>query len=101
MVFKIAITHNAHIDTLEGIEWYNKQSSIIGKRFYQTLQKKYKTLSQNPYFQIRYENVPCLPLAKFPYLIHYVVEEHREQIVIIGIICTYRNPERWKSSRKK
>jgi hypothetical protein len=39
MVFKIVITHNAHIDTLEGIEWYNKQSSIIGKRFYQTIQK--------------------------------------------------------------
>lgn len=30
MAFKIVITHKAHIDTLEGIEWYCKQSAGVG-----------------------------------------------------------------------
>jgi len=39
MVFKIVLTHKAQIDILEGIEWYNKHSADLGKRFYQTIQK--------------------------------------------------------------
>ncbi len=69
MVFKIVITHKAHIDILEGIGWYNKQSADQGKHFYQTIQKEYKNLRQNPYFQVRYEDIRCLPLKKFPYMI--------------------------------
>jgi len=62
MVFKIVITHMAHIDILEGIEWYNKQSADLGKRFYKTIQKEFKNLRQNPYFQVRYEDIRCMPL---------------------------------------
>ena len=93
MGFKVVITPDAHIDTLEGIEWYNKQSVALAKRFYQTIKKTYKTIRQNPYFQIRYEDVRCLPVKKFPYMIHYIVDEQRERIVIIGVICTHRDPE--------
>jgi plasmid stabilization system protein ParE len=92
MVFKIVLTHKAQIDILEGIEWYNKHSADLGKRFYQTIQKEYKNLRQNPYFQVRYEDIRCLPLKKYPYMIHFVVEEEREQVVVLGIICTHRDP---------
>lgn len=101
MVFKILITSKAHFDILEGIEWYNKQSADLGKRFYQTIQKKYKTLSQNPFFQIRYEDVRCLPLEKFPYMIHFIVEEERERVVVIGVICTHRDPRIWEERSTK
>jgi len=96
MAFKIVITQKAHIDILEGVEWYDKQSTDIGKRFYQTIQKKFKTLRQNPFFQVRYEDVRCLPLGKYPYLIHFVLDEERELIIVIGVICTYLNPETWE-----
>ena len=101
MVFKIVITYKAHIDILAGIEWYNKQSPDLGKRFYQILQKKYKTLRQNPFFQIRYDDVRCLPLEKFPYMIHFVFEEERKRVVIIGVICTHRDPGNWKERTNK
>jgi len=83
----------ARLDTLEGIDWYNKQSKVLGKRFYQAVQKKYKTLSQNPYFQVRYDDIRCLPLEKFPYMIHFIVEKEHKRVVVIGVICTYRDPK--------
>ena len=100
MVFKIVITHKARIDTLESIEWYDKQSVGLGKRFYQAIQKEYKILRQNPYFQIRYDDVRCLPLDKFPFMLHFVVDEERKQVVIIGIICTHRDPKIWEEKTK-
>jgi hypothetical protein len=100
MAFKIVIIHKARIDMLEGIEWYGKQSAGLGKRFYQAIQKEYKTLRQNPNFQIRYEDVRCLPLKKFPYMIHFVVEEELKRVVVVGIICTHRDPKTWEERFK-
>lgn len=85
---------------LEGIEWYNKQSLALGKRFYRVIQKKYKTLRQNPYFHIRYEDVRCLPLEVFPYMVHFVVEEERKSVVVLGVICTHRDPKIWEERTK-
>lgn len=95
MVFKIIITHKALIDTVNGIEWYDKQAKGLGKRFYLGIQKAYKTIRKNPYFQIRYEGVRCLPLEKFPYMIHFIVEEKEKRIVVLGIISSYRDPKTW------
>jgi toxin ParE1/3/4 len=100
MVFKIVITRNAFIDTFDGIEWYENQTKGLGKKFYHSVQKRYKTIQQNPYFQIRYDDVRCLPLEKFPYLIHFVVEEERKRVVILGIICTHRDPKTWEEKAR-
>ena len=100
MVFKIVLTPSARIDIFDGIEWYDKQVEGLGKRFYQAIQKVYKTIRQNPYFQIRYEDVRCLPLQKFPYMVHFVVEEENKRVVILGIICTHRDPKTWEEIAK-
>lgn len=101
MGFKIVITKEAFIDTFDGIEWYEKQTKGLGKKFYQSIQKRYKTIRQNPYFQIRYADVRCLPLEKFPYLIHFVVDEERKRIVILCVICTHRDPKTWEKRINK
>jgi hypothetical protein len=100
MVFKIVVTQKALADTSEGIDWYEKQSKGLGKRFYQTIQKRYKIIRSNPYFQIRYEGVRCLPLERFPYMIHFIVDEQRNHIIVLRIICTYRNQNNWVESTK-
>ena len=100
MVFRVVITRSAFIDTFDGIEWYEKQTKGLGKKFYESIQKAYKTIRQNPYFQIRYDDVRCLPLKKFPYLVHFVVEEERKRVVILGVICTHRDPKIWEERAK-
>jgi hypothetical protein len=53
-----------------------------------------KSISQNPIFENRYDIYRCLPLNKFPFMIHFVVEVNR--ILILDIIHTSRNPdEHW------
>jgi hypothetical protein len=96
MVFKIVNTQKALIDISECIEWYEKQYKGLGKRFYQALQRRYKTIRQNPYFQIRHEGVRCLPLETFPYMIHFIVEEERKRIVVLGVVSSHRDPKTWK-----
>lgn len=100
MAFNIVITHQARIDTREGIERYNNVSTVLAKRFYQAIQTHYKVLRQNPYFQIRYADVRCLPIKKFPYMVHFVVEEERKRVVVLGVICTHRDPKIWKERIK-
>lgn len=95
MAFRIVITHNALVDTFESIEWYEKQARGLGKQFYQAVQKGYKTIRRNPCFQIRYEDVRCLPLEKFPYLVHFIVEEDQKRVVVLGVISTHRDPKMW------
>jgi len=96
MVYKIVSTQKALNDTFEVYEWYDKQSKGLGKRFYQALQKGYKIIRNNPYFQIRYDGIRCFPLEKFPYMIHFTVEEDGKQILILGIISSHQDPKTWK-----
>lgn len=98
MVIKIIFSQNALNQTFEVVAWYDKQSKGLGKRFFQVLQKGYSTIRKNPYFQIRYKGVRCLPLEKFPYMIHFIVDEEENRILILGIKSTHQDPKTWEES---
>jgi len=83
-------------DIQEGIHWYNSRQKGWGKRFFNAVQQEYKTLRINPGFQVRYDEVKCLPVKKFPYMIHYYVNEKSKTVVIMGVINTYLNPAQWE-----
>ncbi|MEN8248918.1 MAG: type II toxin-antitoxin system RelE/ParE family toxin [Bacteroidota bacterium] len=96
MNFKIFLDPEAHDDIQEGIDWYNQQQSGLGKRFHSVIKKHFNTLKENPHFQVRYNNVHCIPIKKFPFMIHYTIEEGKKRVVIHGIINTHRDPKKWK-----
>ena len=96
MVIKIVFSQKAINQTFEVVDWYDKQSKGLGKRFYQVLQKGYRTIRKNPNFQIRYKDVRCFPLEKFPYMIHFIVEEEGTQILILEIKSTHQDPKTWE-----
>jgi len=96
MVTKITFSQKALINTIEIIEWYDKQSKGLGSRFFQALQKGYKIILKNPYFQIRYKDVRCLPLEKFPYMIHFIVEDEGNRTLILGIKNSHQDPKTWE-----
>lgn len=93
MAFKIEVRPQALFDTYEIIDWYSKISTGLGKRFYLQIKQHYKFLKSTPLLQVRYDNVRCLPVDKFPYMIHFIVEEKRKCVIVIGIISTDRNPQ--------
>lgn len=64
------------------------------------LKKNTRILSLNPHFQVRYDDVRCLPMKTFPYMIHFIIDEDLHQVVILGVINTFKNPAEWKKRKK-
>ena len=41
---------------------------------------------------IRYKNVRCKPIKRFPYLITYTIDETTKSIAILRVFNTYQEP---------
>lgn len=96
MPFKIKIEPEAHRDIQEGIDWYNKQQDGLGRQFYAEVKTSIEELKTHPFFQVRYDDVRCLPLKKYPYMIHFTVDEENKQVIVRAAFNTSRDPEIWK-----
>ncbi len=97
MKYSLEIKKEAHQDIQPGINRYDSRQKGLGKRFHSAVKKGYEVIRSNPYFQVRYENVRCLSVKKFPYMLHYIVNEKKKKIVLLGVINTYKDPKEWKN----
>jgi hypothetical protein len=97
MIFDIIFAPEVKFDIQEAIDWYNSKQEGLGKLFLTELKKYLNLLQQTPKsFAIRYNTTRCLPLKKFPFLIHYRVDDEENTIYVDAILHTSRNPEIWK-----
>jgi len=99
MTFKIRIEQEALADIQQAVTWYNEQQAGLGHKFHDEVKASFKKLKINPFFQIRYDNVRCLPLRKFPYMIHFTIHEQDKLLIIWAIFNTGRNPDIWKKRK--
>ncbi|OFY88671.1 MAG: hypothetical protein A3K10_16910 [Bacteroidetes bacterium RIFCSPLOWO2_12_FULL_31_6] len=95
MAFKIKIEPDARIDIQEAIDWYNKQQKGLGKKFHTAVLSHFDSLKKNPHFEIRYDFVNCLPLKKFPFMIHFTVDEVNQIVAVRAVFHTSLNPDKW------
>lgn len=93
MVFKV--NPQAKIDIQEQIDYYNSQQKGLGKRFHNDVKSTFIAIRKNPLFQIRYKNIRCIPLKKFPAMVHYTVDESKKRIVVRAVFHTSKNPKKW------
>lgn len=97
MKYKVTLLPEATLDIREIIDWYNLEQSGLGKRFYDSLKLKINSISLIPFsFQLSYKESRSAILDKFPYQIHYRVNELDRVIIIFAITHTSRNPRIWK-----
>lgn len=100
--FSVNIEPEAFNDIQDAIDYYNHCKTGLGKKFHDTIKKQFILLTKyHNSFAIRYDNIRCLPVKKFPYLIHYEVWEDKNEISIKGVFCTHQNPENWKDRLQK
>ncbi|MEI7830043.1 MAG: type II toxin-antitoxin system RelE/ParE family toxin [Prolixibacteraceae bacterium] len=96
MAYKIFINPSARLDIIEAIDWYNKQQTNLGFRFYKDIQSTLDNIQKNPSgFAVRYKTIRTAIVKKFPYMIHYIMDRQSETISVLAIICMYRDPELW------
>ncbi len=85
MAFTTVIDSKTIQDIQQAIDYYEEQQPGLGEQFEDTLNEYLLKLEQNPFFQIRYDNVHCIPLKKYPYMIHFTVDEQVQLILRIKI----------------
>lgn len=96
MAFRIIIDPDAIHDIQGIINYYDEQQTGLGEKFESVLNKHLLTLHKNPFFQIRYDDVHCLPLKKFPFMVHFTIHEADKLVIIRAVFHTSINPENWK-----
>lgn len=94
-MFEITITELGLQDIQNAIDFYDEQQPGLGKRFEKVLDDHFITLRNNPFFQIRYDIVRCLPIKSFPFMIHFIVDEQEKNVKILAILHTSLNPRSW------
>ena len=87
MSYKIKIDKDALIDIQEIIEWYNCELQGLGVRFHKQIIVQINALKKRPFIHaIRYEEIRCVVVKKFPFMIHYVLNETEKMVTMPKIV---------------
>jgi plasmid stabilization system protein ParE len=98
--YKIKIDVDALADIQKATDWYNEKSTELGTRFQTQVKQQINSLDTNPFaYSKRYSDVRCMLIKKFPFLVHFVIDESAFKVTIFAIIHTSRNPEIWNERR--
>lgn len=88
-------------DIEETTEWYESQVKGLGLRYRNQAKKQITSLKKNPYlFSIKYSEIRCRKIEKFPFLIHYIIDEDIKMVMVFAVFHTSRSPEIWKRNIK-
>jgi len=92
--FRFKIEPAAKDDIQQIIHYYNDQQKGLGKKFYLELDEYFKVIKRSPFYQNRYDDVRCLPLKKFPVMIHFTA--HENCVKIRAVLNTYRDVKKYR-----
>ena len=90
--FKLQILSRAKIEVDEAAYYYESKNKGLGKLFYLEFKSYSKTLTNIPFFEEKYNIVRTLPLSKFPYTIHFTVDENEKLVSIQAVTSNYQDP---------
>ena len=97
-MFKIKINDEALQDIQEATYWYNNILKGLGTRFQKQVLSQIDALkSSAQYNGSRYDDVRCMQIYKFPFLVHYRLEKENQLVEIFAVFHTSRNPEIWST----
>lgn len=100
-MYSLKIDIDAFKDIQRAVEWYEFQLKGLGQRYKQQTKKQINSLKKDPYlFSIKYNEIRCRKIEKFPFLIHYTINEKLKFITVFAVFHTSRNPEIWKRNSK-
>jgi len=81
-------------DLKEAKDYLNTKRKGYGKKFLAEYKKTLLYLQQNPFFQLRYKEVHCLPLKNFKYMLHFKINEASKTVHIFAVLSTHLNPDK-------
>ena len=97
MSYKIKLDPLAKLDIDDNIDWYEQQQAGLGSRFYEHVKDTFRLIEQNPSSSpVKYKKTRVVPVKKFPFTIHYLIDKKNKAIAILSVFKTPQAPEKWK-----
>jgi toxin ParE1/3/4 len=96
MPYNYQLSDEADLDVEDGYLWYESQREGLGEIFLESLDQAKQAITNNPKtYRIRYKKkVRSYIMARFPYMILYVVEG--KNINVISVFNTNQHSQKWK-----
>ena len=96
MQYQIKILPEALDDIQLATDWYNDQAAGLGRRFQkQVISQINRLKNSGERYVIRYDDVRCMVIKKFPFMVHFVVDVNTETLTVYAVLHTSRNPKIW------
>jgi len=81
-------------DLKDAKEYLNSKRKEYGTKFLKEYEQTLRSLQQNPFFQVRYKDIHCLPLKEFKYMIHFKVDDTEKTVHLFAVLSTHLNPDK-------
>lgn len=94
-MYTVYIDKRAVDDIRCAIDYYESKVLGLGEKFEIEVDEYINSLELNPFFEIRYNDVRCLPLKKFPYMIHFRIDKVINKVFIDAVLHTSLDPKIW------
>ncbi len=96
MKFKLEYNPDFFNDIAQAVDWYNEKQTGLGDRLFKTIKQQTTKLSSAALQSaIKYDDIRCLRIEKFPYLVHYRANEQTKTVKVEALFHTSRNPKIW------
>ncbi|MGB1004645.1 MAG: hypothetical protein ACPGVC_10460 [Salibacteraceae bacterium] len=100
--YKLIFNPQVYLDIQNQVDYYfdETKSHSLGKRFVNAVKLELLKLEQNAlHYEIKYDDIRCLPIPKIPCRAHFRVIENIVWVEVI--IGTKENPKKWGDLTKK
>ncbi|MBO9204870.1 MULTISPECIES: type II toxin-antitoxin system RelE/ParE family toxin [Niastella] len=92
-MYTIYITPTALHDIDVAIEYYNSLATDLGYRFANVISEYFERIAHSPTSSaVRYKNIRCKPVHRFPFLITYTTDDLNQSVNILRVFNTYQEP---------
>lgn len=93
MSFTFVNIPEVRVDLLNAVDYYKSIDTKLAEQFLFRVKEAKAYITASPLgFQVKYNQVRTILIKQFPYHIHYFIDYHKKQIVILAIIHAYKNP---------
>ncbi|WP_310558269.1 hypothetical protein [Flavobacterium sp.] len=96
MKYEIIYLPLVYEDIKETNGFHNSRVKGLGKEFVTSLKQEFNKILKNPLlFEIKYKNTRIAFIKRFPFGVHFEIQENTNCIVVKGVYHTSRNSEIW------
>lgn len=91
--YELIFSPSVQNDTEDAVNYNKVQLWGLGNKFLTDLESTYKAIILTPFFaSVKYDNIWCAALKKFPFSVHFMVNEKEKAATIISVFNTWKQP---------